>query len=124
MVNVSAAEVQYIARELFGVLIRVIDERRCIYLEHGATIEIEGYIKLRGTLGTSIDKLFGEMVGKAFRHSQKRMQEVLLGEIPSRALSMTVWDRDDSPGQLAIMMDLKLGYEVYRQLWRVGTSTD
>lgn len=120
---IQPAEVQHMARELFGVFIRVMSKRRYVYLDHGANIEIEGCIKLRGTTGASVGKLLGDTVSLAFKHGPKRSQELSMGEMSSQALTMTIWDGEDSPGQFAILMERECLSQIYHQLWQEDTTS-
>lgn len=71
--DVNKAEVVYITEELFGFHIRISEHRRYVYFEHGAAIQIEGQIKLTGSLDTNINKILGDIVGEAFKAVQSEV---------------------------------------------------
>lgn len=115
--DISAGGVQHIAKELFGIHLQVIRGRRCIVFEYGATVEINSSVTLVGATVTSMDKLFGEMVGNAFRLSPGRMEELSTGEMLSKSLSMEVWSTSDRPSRLSLMLEAQQLASIYAKLW-------
>ncbi|CAJ2506590.1 Uu.00g077760.m01.CDS01 [Anthostomella pinea] len=120
VVDISAREVQHVAKELFGVHTQVIQMRRCLVLEHSAMVDINRSVKPRGATNVPIDKLFGQVVSTAFRQGPQRMEELSNGEMLSRCLSMTIWETDDSPGRLDIGLEAQHAVAIWRGLWPDG----
>ncbi|KJZ68995.1 hypothetical protein HIM_11611 [Hirsutella minnesotensis 3608] len=117
--DISANEVQYVAKEVFDVHIRQVSGRRCAVSEKGATMDINGSITLRGGSAVAVDSLFGHMVGEAFRHSPRRLNELSIGAMLSECLSMEIWGGVDHPSRLGLVVDAENLALLYQQLWRV-----
>lgn len=115
--DVSAAEVQHVVKELFNVHIRLADGRQCVISEHGPTMEIEGSVTLKGGDSVAVDRIFGQMVGTAFRYSPQRMNELSMGEMLSKSVSMKVSAMADRPGRLNFMVDAEQLGLIYERLW-------
>ncbi|KAI0163856.1 hypothetical protein GGR57DRAFT_489632 [Xylariaceae sp. FL1272] len=116
--DISAKEVQHIAKELFGVHIQTAHTRRFLVLESGVTVDINESIKLRGASNIAIDKLFGQMVGTAFRHGSQRLDELANGEMLSNSLTMKIWEAERSPGRLNFTVDAENLSTIWRGLWQ------
>ncbi|KAI0187942.1 hypothetical protein F4808DRAFT_446519 [Astrocystis sublimbata] len=116
--DISSKEIQHIAKELFGVHVQIVRARQCIVLEHGVTVDIKGSVKLRGASNVAIDKLFGQMVGAAFRHSPQRMDELSNGEILSNSSTMKIWEAERSPGRLNFKVEAHNLSTIWHGLWQ------
>ncbi|KAL3952703.1 hypothetical protein ACCO45_012646 [Purpureocillium lilacinum] len=116
-VDLMPAEVQHIARELFGIHVRESSEGKCIIFEHGATVVIKGSAVFKGADEAALERLFGQMVGTAFRLNPQRLEELAMGALKSNCLSMEVWEKPDHPGRLTFIMDAENMSLVYQQLW-------
>lgn len=116
-VDLMPAEVQHIARELFGIHVRESSEGKCIIFEHGATVVIKGSAVFKGADAAALERLFGQMVGTAFRLNPQRLEELAMGALKSNCLSMEVWEKPDHPGRLTFIMDAENMSLVYQQLW-------
>ncbi|KEY75300.1 hypothetical protein S7711_08636 [Stachybotrys chartarum IBT 7711] len=99
VLDISATEVQHIAKELFGVHIREESGRRCAVFENGATMDINNSGTLKEGTAMPLDRLFGEMVGTA-------------------CLSMEIWAATDLPARLTFMVDAEKLFLVHSQLWQ------
>ncbi|KAK3369545.1 hypothetical protein B0T24DRAFT_361853 [Lasiosphaeria ovina] len=116
--DISATEVQHVAKELFGIHIQVVNGRRRLLYENGPTVKINRSVTLAGTAGASIDNLYGQMVGDAFRHSPRRMEEISMGELLSKCLEMVVWGTSDRPSRLYFMVEAERLAPIFTQLWQ------
>ncbi|KAM4058264.1 hypothetical protein HRG_014601 [Hirsutella rhossiliensis] len=59
--DISAKEVQYVAKEVFDIHIREENGRRRVVSEKGATMDINSSITLRGGIAVALDSIFGQM---------------------------------------------------------------
>ncbi|KID96858.1 hypothetical protein MAJ_07244, partial [Metarhizium majus ARSEF 297] len=117
--DISPTEVQHVAKELFGIRIRDENNRRCVVFEHGATMDIHGRTILRGAAVEALDRIFGHMVGAAFRQNPRRMEEISMGAMLSKCLSMEIWASVDRPSRLDFMVDAENLALIYQQLWPI-----
>lgn len=114
--EISSTSVQLIANDMFGVKIRFLAQRRHVYFENGVTVHSPGILELRGANASKIDHILGGRVGKAFRESSRRVEETLLGEELSSAVSFELDEKAESSGRLTIMLELEQSFMICRRL--------
>jgi hypothetical protein len=116
--HISATQVPYVARELYGVHVNVENEKRFIITRDGVEIEIHGSFTLRRALNIPIPTLFGHQVGMAYRRSPRYKEEQYNGEDLTRCVSMVVEGQANMPGHLRLMIDEENLTSIAEDLWR------
>ena len=116
--DISATEVNHVAKELFGLHIKDGPKRRRLIDRDGRTFDIYAGGKFRGGNSSKIDEFIGTAIGTAFRASQPRAEELSNGEIVSNSMSIWIWGRLGSPARVKIRGEPVQLWQIGEALWR------
>ncbi|KAK8096391.1 uncharacterized protein PG998_014259 [Apiospora kogelbergensis] len=100
---VLATETQHLVKELFGLHLRVQDNRRGILLDNSVFVEIKGSLELSGSSPKMVEKMMGRKAATACELSPSRIEEIAQGQTEiTRCLVLEVWPELACPSRLRL----------------------
>jgi hypothetical protein len=118
MMDIAATEIEFVARELFGIRLRTENGRRTIVFDDAVIIDIQENVILRGAESLAWDRLFGQSIGNGLRRSPRRLDELSKGILRSDCSVMDVWGPADHAGRLTFWVDAGILTWIYHELWK------
>ncbi|CAN8104472.1 unnamed protein product [Discula destructiva] len=109
MVEVISSKIDYIARELFGAHLEVVDGFRYLYLSEGAMATPDPRLVLRGCRLDVLRPFFGSYVADAIRITQACQRDIMEGRDHTSCVSMVINHAANSPAEVSITLRLKEG---------------